>query len=334
MKTKLPNNHTNSSGRGSLRRRFNRQRMMPRFISLLFLAPWIIGFFAFALTPLITMARYSISNVIFRPGGTILQPVGLENFNEVLFIQPDFRMQVPAYLRLVLLLLPIIMVFSILLATLLNSITKGKGFYRAIYFLPVILLSPPLLSDLIAIDAFELQGLRDFFIFDFIIENFPAQFSGNFMFIMDNVVMCLWFSGVQLLIFLSGMQKIDRSLYEAAEVEGASAWQIFWKITIPVLKPFILLNTIYTLVDLSTSSLNPISNIITDAMYRVDRGFGFSAAVTWIYLGIEVIFLIAVFLLLGRDNDAIRTARWERQERRRIRKARRKAGAARREAHA
>ena len=114
------------------RRFFNRQRMIPKVISLLFLAPWIIGFFAFALGPVITMARYAFSNVIFRPSGTILNPVGWDNFREVLFITPDFRLQVTAYLRLILLLLPVIMVFSILLATLLNQVNKGKGFFRAI----------------------------------------------------------------------------------------------------------------------------------------------------------------------------------------------------------
>lgn len=312
----------------------SRNQLTPRLVSLIFIAPWLIGFFAYSLTPLIVMARYAFSNVIFRPSGTILNPVGFGNFNEVLFITPDFRMQLPAYLRLLFLLLPIIMVFSILLATMINAISRGKGVYRALYFLPVILISPPLLSDLFAIDAFTLEGLHEFFVFRFIIENFPSEISSNFMFIMDNIVLCLWFSGVQLLIFLAGMQKVDRSMYEAAQVEGASAWQIFWKITIPVLKPFILLNAIYTLVDLSTSSLNPISGIITDAMYRVDRGFGFSAAVSWLYLLIELIFAIMLFVLLSRDNEAVRKVKDERFEARRIRALRRRNEKLRRKANA
>lgn len=305
-----------------------------KIISILFILPWIVGFFMFALMPLITTVRYAFSNVIVNPKNMILNPVGLENFKRILFVDPEFRLMLPAYARIIGLLLPIIMVFSILLATLLNQINKGKGLFRALYFLPVILISPPLLADLYAIDAFNIEGLRDFFVFDFIIQNFPTQFSSNFMFVMDNIVMGLWFSGVQLLIFLAGMQKVDRSMYEAAQVEGASAWQTFWKITIPILKPFILLNAIYTLVDLSTSSLNPIPNLIVSAMTDTRRGYGYSSAVAWLYLMIELVFLVAIVLLLGRDNDAIKARRWERDEKRRIRKAQAKAGAARRVSNA
>lgn len=310
------------------------QRMVPRLISLVFLLPWIIGFIVFAANPIITMIAYSMSNVIFRPSGTILQHVGFDNFHRVLFVESSFRIQLPAYLRLVGLLMPIIMVFSLLLATLLNKTTRGKGFFRALYFLPVILISPPLLADLFAIDAFNLSGLYDFFVFRFIVEEFPPAIAGNFMYIMDNIVFCLWLVGVQLLIFLSALQKIDPSLYEAAEVEGASGWQIFWKINIPILKPFILLNAIYTFVDLSTLSLNPISRIITNSMYQVSLGFGYSAAVAWLYLGVELILLLIVYLLLGRDRYAARMASIEREERRRIRRARRRAGTVERSSHA
>src|SRR5699024_1461328 len=134
------------------------------------------------------------------------------------------------------------------------------------------------------------------------IENFPSNFSSIFMFVMDNIIMCLWMCGVQLLIFLSGMQKVDRSMYEAAMVEGASAWQTFWKITIPTLKPFILLNGIYTMIDISTSSLNPITNIITDSIYRTDRGYGFAAAASWVYFVVVIFFVLLIGIVLGRGE--------------------------------
>lgn len=298
--------------------RFSRQSVVPKLMSIAFLSPWIVGFLIFGLIPFLQMIRYSFNSVIFRPTGTVYNFVGWENFRRVLFVDPDFRLQLTSYLRIILLLLPVIMVFSLLLASLLNAIGRGRGVFRAIYFLPVILISGPLLDDLYTIEAFTLAGLNDFFVFRFILDNFPQAFTTNFMFIMDNIVLCLWLSGVQLLIFLSGMQRIDRSLYEAAEVEGASAWQCFWKITIPILKPFILLNAIYTLVDLSTSSLNPIKNIITGSMYQENRGFGYSAAVAWLYLAVELIFIGIILFLLARDHQAHKQLREHKQEERRI----------------
>ena len=80
-------------------------------------------------------------------------------------------------------------------------------------------------------------------------------------------MLIFWFSGVQVLIFLSGLQKVDNSLYEASMVDGASAWQRFWKITIPVVKPFILLIAVYTVVDIALSSLSPFTKVIQDGMF-------------------------------------------------------------------
>lgn len=287
-------------------------------MSLLFLMPWIIGFIAFALWPFIQMVRFSISNVIFRPNNTIYDFVGLKNFKDVLFVDPDFRLMILSYLELILLLLPIIMVFALVLATLLNNIDKGKSIFRSIYFLPVILISGPLLENLFAIEAFSLDGLYDFFVFEFIQSVLPGKVNTWFFFLMDHIILALWFSGVQLLIFLTGMQRIDGSLYEAAEIEGASSWQLFWKITIPMLKPFTILNAIYTLVDLSDSPLSPLSSLISMSKDRDDRGYGYAAAVSWLYLVVVLIILGVLLFILARDHQAAKVRKEKRQEQRKI----------------
>lgn len=317
---KFKNNHKNKSGKALTR------ATISKFVGLLFVSPWIIGFFLFTFFPILQMIEYSVNNVVFRGSGTKMKYVGLKNFTDVLFVTPDFRIQAPAYLRMVILLVPMILVFSVLLATLLNLKIRCRGFLRAVYFLPVILLNPPMLNSLFQMEAFNLKGLHDFFVFAFITGSLPPTISSAFMFIMDNIIMCLWLSGVQLLIFLSGMQKVDSSIYEAAVVDGASAWQKFWKITIPTLKPFILLNAVYTVIDLSTSAMNPITNIIMDARYRTDRGFGFAAATAWLYFAMVIVLVGFAMLIFGRGERRNRSEKEVRKQAKKIRKLRKAGG--------
>ena len=303
-------------------KRFMTQKRVSIFMSLLFLSPWIIGFLIFSLYPFIQMVLFAFSNVIFRPNKTIYAPVGWRNFSEILFIDPDFRLSLLEHLHYVVILLPMVMVLAIILATLLNKIEVGKGFFRSVYFLPVILISGPLLGDLFSIEAFTLTGLHEFFVFDYFAKVLPPTLKVIFFFIIDNIILCLWFGGVQLLIFLSGMKRIDGSLYEAAEIEGASSWQVFWKITMPILKPFIIINAIYTLVDLSTT-FSPISDLILTSMEQENRGYGYAAAVSWLYLLVQLIFLAIILFLLAKDHRDARKRRELRRERRivRIRKS-------------
>lgn len=309
-------------------KRLIKQNTMSKLMSLLFLSPWIIGFIAFALFPFIEMIRYAFSNVIFKPNNTIYVNVGWKNFRDVLFVDPDFRLLFFEYLRIIVFMLPIILVFALILGTLLDHVDRGKSFFRSIYFLPVILISGPLLEKLFAIEAFKLDGLHDFFIFDFISSTLPRKINEWLFFIIDNIILSLWFCGVQLLIFLTGIQRIDGSLYEAAKIEGASSWQLFWKITIPMLKPFIILNAVYTLVDLS-STFSPISGLITSSMTSDNKGYGYAAAVAWLYLLIELVLLGILMFILARDHQAAKARKEKRKEARKIQRIRKRQSAAR-----
>jgi ABC-type sugar transport system permease subunit len=95
--------------------------------------------------------------------------------------------------------------------------------------------------------------------------------------------MVLWFSGVQILIFLAGLQKVDQSLYEAARIDGASPWESFWKVTLPMLMPLVIVNVIYSIVYVSTFALNEIIILIKNNMFSTITGFGYATAVAWIY---------------------------------------------------
>ena len=113
------------------------------------------------------------------------------------------------------------------------------------------------------------------------------------------VTTILWYSGVQILIFLSALQKIDRSVYEAAKIDGGSGWECFWKITLPTIKPMIMLNCVYTVVFISNNDQNVIIEMIKAAMTSgtKEKGYGYAAAMAWMY-SLVVLIIVGLFALL------------------------------------
>ena len=131
----------------------------------------------------------------------------------------------------------------------------------------------------------------------------PSFISKPCLFVLENLVLILWFSGVQILIFLAGLQKISPSLYEAADIDGASSWEKFWKITLPHIAPLALVCAIYTVVDISNYSGNAVNYDITDNLFNTSMMYSLSAAMSWIYFGVVLLILLAVYLVflwLGR----------------------------------
>ena len=116
--------------------------------------------------------------------------------------------------------------------------------------------------------------------------------------IFENMVTILWYSGVQILIFLSGLQKIDRSMYEAAQIDGGSGWECFWKITLPNIKPLVLLNCVYTVVFISNNNQNAIIELIKNSMFSgtIEKGYGYASAMAWLY-SIVVLLIVGLFAL-------------------------------------
>jgi len=274
-----------------------------QLIGLGFVSPWIIGFIVFMVYPLFNTIVYSFSQVRFLLNGIQTTYVKLVNYTDVLLKDPDFKLALPQYFIQIFLFVPMVVVFSILLSLLLNCKLRGRRFFRALFFLPVIIMSGPVIDNLRLTNAITLQGLYNFPVYKFIAEYLPNVISSPILYIFDNAVLILWHTGVQTLIFLSALQKIDRSIYEASMVDGASSWQQFWKLTLPVLRPFILLNVIYTIMDVSMSSLNPIIIQIKSAMFNIRKGFGFAAAASWVYFIIILFAVLLSYLLFGREKN-------------------------------
>lgn len=106
-------------------------------------------------------------------------------------------------------------------------------------------------------------------------------------------------SGVQTFIFLSGLKAVPSSLYESAKVEGCSAWDSFWKITLPMVSPMIIVNTVYTIVDSFASEDNKLLKYIYEIGFS-NTNFGLSSAMAWIFFAVLAVIVSLVLWLISK----------------------------------
>lgn len=266
---------------------------------LLFVSPWIVGAVMFLAYPLITSFWYALNNIRITPLGKNFTFLGYGNFTQILLSDADFPTQLIDYLVSTIISVPVIVVFALIIAMMLNENIKAKGFFRLIFFLPVIIVSGPILGMLNQQGAGSITAIDTQAISSAITTFLPSAIGEPIAEIFENMVTILWYSGVQILIFLSGLQKIDRSMYEAAKIDGGSGWECFWKITLPTIKPLILLNCVYTIVFISNNDQNSIIELIKNAMFSgtAEKGYGYASAMAWLY-SIVVLLIVGLFALL------------------------------------
>lgn len=264
-------------------------------IGYLFISPFIIGFLLFILQPLVTSFRMSFSNVrLGGENGFTLEPIGLENYKRAFTIDPDFNRLLVDSLKDVLINAPCVIIFSLIAAVLLNRKFPGRGFVRAVFFMPVVLTSGvvlgleaqnSLLAGMSQLQTAETNTTVTTFAQSVLLGSFADVGSGIVGFVLNiinhfyDIVVA---SGIQTVIFLSALQSIDASVYEAAEIEGCNAWEKFWMITMPMVSPMILVNWIYTIVDRFIRSDNELMVKILNAV-GVTLEYGYSSAMAWVY---------------------------------------------------
>ena len=298
---------------------------------LLFVSPYIIGASIFLIYTFGSSFWYALHNIRITPLGLIYNYVATGNFTQILFEDPEFPVQLMSYLTTTVISIPIIVVFALIIAMLLNAKIRLKGFFRSIYFLPVIVVSGPVMGMMTSQGATRLSSIDTVAIANAMQNILPYWMISPIVDLFAGMVLVLWYSGVQILIFLSAFQKIDAGMYEAAKIDGGSGWECFWKITLPTIKPMILLNVIYTAVFISSNSTNPIIMLIQRSMFSgtKEKGYGYASAMAWFY-SLVVILVIVVFaaLLMGRkdayERKIKKSERLIRREARSIRRIRRR----------
>ncbi|MBR5967764.1 MAG: sugar ABC transporter permease [Lachnospiraceae bacterium] len=278
-----------------------------------FALPFLIGFFGLFLPMIVKSVTYSFSNMTVESTGYVLTPAaknGFEHYIRALTIDPDFnRMLLQAIVNM-LTKVPLVIIFSFFMANLLNQKFHGRAVARSILFLPVILTSGVVLgmesSDLLVttLSPAEMTG-TDFStimnVSGLLLEytDLPASAINFLANAVNGIYSIIIASGVQILIFLAGLQSISPSLYEASSMEGATAWESFWKITFPMISPLILVNSIYTIIDSFTSETNEIMKDIKNTIFGEVK-YGLGSAMAWIYFVCIGIILLIVGGIISR----------------------------------
>lgn len=295
---------------------------------LLFLSPWLIGFFGIFLYSMLDSVIYSLSNVYFLgpsspaaidrfildktiEGGTfykmgiLFEFVGFENFRYAWNVHSEYRRVLVNSMGEAAINLPVIIIFSLLIATILNTRFKGNVFARAVFFLPVILASEAV--NVALSQAVDLQALMEgermgvfgnFELNVLLIEaGFPEAIVTFLARTVNTIFGIISLAGVQILIFLAGLQSIPSHLYEAAKVEGATPYESFWKITIPMVSPHIITVGVFTIVDSFLRS--PVTRLIIQT--KDNQQYGVSSAMSWIYF-VAVMTFLGIFVYLSNKG--------------------------------
>ena len=273
-------------------------------IGTFFILPFILGFLIFMCKPLVESLIFSFNDVKLVPGqGYTKTFVGIENFKTALLVDPEYNKYLVEEIGQMVINTIATLVMSFVVAVILNQEFKGRVLCRAIFFLPVILSSGVLpgiehqneFYDMMAGMAEAVEGSSGVNISESLQELLQVSGVGSKFFevvftMIDSIYDIVMASGIQIIVFLSGLQSISPSLYEAADVEGCSAWESFWKITFPMVSPLLLVNCIYTIIDFFMKNDNRVMELIYQVTYQ-DFKFGVSAAMSWIYFAIALAFI-------------------------------------------
>ena len=277
----------------------------------LFLLPLLIGLVTFFLIPIVKSFLFSVSSVSSTPAGYHLRLQGLVSYYAALFENNTYRQTVTeAFLKMIIT-APLIVIFSFFMSSVLNQKFRGRTFFRVVLFIPVIITitvvsgSNALESQMTGFTSYKSSFTNEAVYFTAQITEYlenigvSQNVAGIITSIADQIYSVIRLSGIQILILLTGMQSISPSLYEAARVEGGTAWENFWKITFPMVSPLVITCVVYTIVDTFTSSGNDVMLLIqTTAFTNLD--FSLAAAMSWLYFAVVGVFLGFISWLVSR----------------------------------
>lgn len=273
-----------------------------------FIAPWLIGTVYFFVIPMVQSAVYAFSDVTMTAGTTIFDFVGFKHFIKLFSGDANFLPNLSESLLTMLYEVPVILVFSLLIAMVLRGNFKGHTFFRAAFFFPVIIASGVVITILrtqvmMTDSATSAQqqaymfNLPDFQVLTdlFGLPDFIVEFASN---VVNGFFDITWKSGIQIILLLVAVNHISPSYYEVADIEGATAWEKLWKVTIPMISPTILVVIIYTIIDSFTDYGNTIMRMIDE--YAGKSNYSYSTAIALVYFVIVGSLIGLVTLIMQR----------------------------------
>lgn len=274
-----------------------------------FIALWFVGTLIWFVYPLLNSLMYSFMEVRPETGGMQGTWVGLDNYIYVFTGDQNYAKYLVTVLGQTALETPLILIFSLFIAVILNQKFKGRAFVRAVFFLPVIIATGPVYNiingDISKSGASSAGQFSTMFSTDLMGDLF--QFLGIYGLnehvqtmvenVSNNIFGIVWNAGIQILIFLAALQNIPVSAKEAAQMEGATAWEYFWKITLPYVSPMILACLIFTVIDSFTAPDNLVMGRVLDM--QKDWQYGHAAAMAWVYFAIVLAAVGVITLIMN-----------------------------------
>ena len=277
-----------------------------------FIGLWLVGTVIFFIVPLVKSLIYSFSEVTIDSGKTITEYVGFSKYIKVLTEDEKFTGLLIDTIIETLWKTPVIIIFSLFMAVILNQQFRGRTFARAVFFMPVIIVTGS--AYRIITGNIESSGNADFSFSTVLSTDFIEKFlefvgiyrtdqrlndfiSG----VADNIYGIVWNGGIQILIFLSALQNIPASVREASLIDGATAWEFFWKITVPYIKPYIIANIIFTVIDNFTNPVNKVMERVS--VMRNQWAYGEASAMVWTYFTVIMLIIIFTVIIFNKRSD-------------------------------
>ena len=281
----------------------------------LFIVPWLVGFIAFYVRSLIMNIQFSLSDMsVQASGGYSLKWVGFENYKYLFRVHGSFKQVLTSSIGNMLIDVPLIIFFSLFIAMLLNKKFKGRSIVRAIFFLPIIMgagavtdamdLASTMMAGGISSTASEVADSASATDITYFIELFknlaiPDKLLDYIVAAVTRIKDIIQASGVQIIIFIAALQSIPGSMYEVAKIEGATAYETFWKVTFPMVMPHIITNIVYTVVDKFAQS--EIVELAYDTAFTYIQ-YGYSSAMSAVSTVIVCLILVIVVGLIQRKK--------------------------------
>ena len=283
-----------------------------------FVLPFLIGFVLIYLPVIFDSVKLSFFKInILQGGGYSLTPVGFENYAYALLEDPEFAQILVSGMKELAFDIPAIIIFSLFMAVLLNQKMVGRAAFRAIFFIPVILATGIMqtveaqnilgsyMDNANGIDDGSGSSAANDIVSAVDIERLFSNMKVGTGLMetaltwINNIYDIVNRSGVQMLIFLSALQSISPAIYEACRIDGATAWETFWKITFPMISPMILVNGVYTIVDAFTTQSNSVMSFIKSVKSSAADGDVVASAMSWMYFLIVIAIVSLVALIFS-----------------------------------
>lgn len=272
----------------------------------LFISPWILGVILLFAFPIFRSVQLSFSNITDVAQWS-LEGAGLEHYKRALFGDARYFEYYTGTIKSMLIQIPLINVFALLIAVLLNRKFKGRTIFRMIFFLPVLLGTGFIMNQLLGqnVDQESMEVARKVLLPKEVTIYLGPKITNwisEFLNIITNV---LWKSGVQIVIYLAGLQGVSHTLYEAARVDSATEWEMFWLITLPMVTPMMLLNLIYTVVDSFSDQDHQLLRYIVSQGFQKEQ-FEYSSAMAWLFFIFVIILTAVIFLVMQQFVNRVK----------------------------